>query len=84
MPRPYNSPTDDCYSTSPERDKRFCELLEVMDNCANEQLDGCDKCKTKDRCAEWMDKKTDIGTGYFTPERLVQCKAEFAVIKAKK
>jgi len=84
MPRPYNTPTDDCYSTSPERDKRFCELLAELNECSEEQDYGCDNCPARAKCVNWFDSKTDIGTGYFTPERLTQCKAEFVVIKAKK
>jgi len=84
MGRPYNTAVDDYYSTSPERDRLFCELLAEMDECSKEQLWGCDNCPVFDRCAGWLDSRVDIGTGYYTPEKLAKCKIEFAVIRAGK
>ena len=84
MGRPYNTPVDDYISTSPERDRLFCELLSVMEECSKEQNFGCDKCPVQERCAHWLDKHTDIGTGFFTPDKLFKRQAEFSVIRAGK
>jgi len=81
---PKNTVAQDSYSTSPNRDPLFCELTDLMVKCSEEQVGGCNNCKLSDRCAQWLDKKTDVSHGNFSPKKLARCKAEFAVIRAGK
>jgi hypothetical protein len=81
---PKNTIAQDSYSTCPERDPLFCELTALMLKCSEEQVGGCDRCKVSIRCAEWLDRATDVSHGNFSPKKLARCKAEFAVIRAGK
>lgn len=81
---PRNTEVDDSYSTSPARDPLFCELCDDMLLCSREQIRGCNNCRVQDRCAGWLDTRTGIDAGYFTPNKLARCRAEFAVIRVGK